>query len=226
MPAKFDGKVRRFAFLAVLLSAGMFYPVRSASAAATTSQLTVVYFQEDQWYNYDFRGDVAASNYVDWPNTAIFYNNSSVNKVKAALNPYMPSDDASTKYAAVNDGGGFQYDQDRGRKVTSCPPTGWFQHYRIFADADDRMYNTSYGYWNLVTMHFDYNDGCAGAQHGYSETADSWLAYWSRQVWGSWNVFEDYGYMYNPEPLRVDIDENGRYHTWWNAGYASYISVP
>lgn len=192
--------------------------------AATASSLYDIGIREDHFYNYDFNGEVASAGNVDWAISLVFYNNAEIDKVKNALNPYLPYSNNGEKDAVVNDGGGYRYDGDRGRKVSPCPPTGWFQHYRVYADGDDRLYNLDYGYWIIGSTHFDYNDGCSGAQHGYSETAEDWVAYWSGLVWPG-RVFGDYGYLYNYEGYRVETSE-GRPHIWENNGYATYVSVP
>ncbi len=212
--------MKRWYVLALVASIALFNvpPVQ----AATTSKLTVVGIAGDAWYNYDFNGEVASSTNVDWPTMMIFYGNAEVDKVKNAYSPWYPKRMGDVKNAAMNDVGTWFYDSDRGIKKTDCPPTGWFEHMRVYAPGgSDRMYNTNYGYWIMGTTHFDYNDGCSGAIHGYSETAESWFAQNARNIWGSGRVFEDWGWMFNGEPRRPEGN-----HIWESNGYSSYVNVP
>ena len=201
-------------------------PMSDPVDAATTAGLRELSSQEDRFYNYDFNSNVAAANNVDWAISLVFYNNAEVDKVKNALNPYLPHADNGIKTGGVSDdGGAYQYDGDKGRKVSPCPPAGeWFPHYRVYADGDDQLYNTNYGYYVVGSSHSDYNDGCAGVEAGYSEWAEDWVAYWSHQVWPD-RVHQDYGYLYNAEPYRVETSDN-RPHIWDNDGYATYVNVP
>ncbi len=150
----------------------------------------------------------------------LFTNNATINKVKAAYQPWYPKTNNSPKKAYMNDGGLslWTWDTDSGIRLTNCPPYGWFEHLRVYAPpSTDRMYNTYYGYWILASTHFDGNDGCDNPAFGYSETAQGWFVQNARTIWRAAAVSENCCWMFNEEPLRYEGN-----HIWESNGYASY----
>lgn len=226
MPGSFRSRFLSVAVVVAILGVTAAVLASSPVQAATAASLHEISNQEDRFYNYDFNSGVASASNVDWAISLVFYNNAEIDKVKLALDPYLPYTQNGTKIGGVSDdGSAYQFDGDQGRKVTPCPPAGeWFPHYRVYADGDDQLYNTSYGYYVIGSTHGDYNDGCAGAQAGYSEWAEDWIAYWSHQVWPD-RVHQDYGFLHNAEAFRVETSDN-RPHVWDNDGYATYVNVP
>lgn len=209
----------------VVLSMALMVTLAPPADAATTSSLYNISNSEDNFYNYDFNGEVSAYDNVDWAVDLIFFNNAEIDKVKDSFSGFLPVTSNNGKNAVVNDGGGYQYDSDGGKKVSQCPPAEeWFLHYRVYADGDDRLYNTNYGYYVIGTAHADYNDGCQYPEAGFSEWTEDNLAYWASQVWPG-GVYSDYGWMYNPESYRLETSD-GRPHHWDNNGYATYVNVP
>ena len=151
--------------------------------------------------------------------------------MKNALNGYLSYSNNGTKDAVMDDNNGVGYiaDTDRGKKVSPCPPTNqWYQHYRVYApNSTDRMYDPVWGYYIIGTEHYDINDGCASPAAGYSETAEGWLAQWSRNVWGAGNVLEDFGYFSNEEPFLRSETSDGRPHIWdVSDGKGTMVYVP
>lgn len=216
-----------FRLLAAVSCLGLVAVAQPPPATAGASNLTIVGLDNDEFWNYDFYGQTVDAGNVDWAIDLVFYNNANINKVKNALNPWY-SQTGGPKYEYMRDGpiGTFQWDQDSGRKITGCPPTGWFEHYRVYADpSDDSMYNVYYGYYVIGTTHFDYNDGCSGALAGYSETAEGWVAQHSGEAWGTNRVFYSCCTLYNAEAFRTET-AGGIPHIWENDGYATYVSVP
>lgn len=213
--------------LAAISCLSLIAVVEPTPAAAGPSNLTIVGLDNDEFWNYDFFGQSAEAGNVDWAIDLVFYNNANINKVKDALNPWYPNI-GGPKFEYMRDGpnGTWKWDQDGGRKLTGCPPTGWFEHYRVYADpGDDSMYNVYYGYYILGSTHFDYNDGCSGQQAGYSETGETWIAYRSGQAWGTDRVFYSCCTFYNAEAFRTEMTD-GIPHIWENNGNATYVSVP
>ena len=190
----------------------------SPAAAWYTPNLTIQYKHDDAFRNYDFESpDVSAYN-VDWPVDFIFYNNAAIDKVKYQIgwgawgNPM---------YGRLNDGYGWVWDDDRGRKSSWDCYGSTVNHYRLYADGDDRLYNPSWGFWVFATAHRDYNE-CGGGEKysGNSEYTEHLLANAARNAYGWANVGEDANWHANYEPSRFVGS-----HWWWNDGYGSYAFV-
>lgn len=190
----------------------------SSGEAATTTKLRILYIQDDWFENYDFDSQSGVSTNVDWPVDFLFWNNAEIDKVKGAL-PYAYS--GSTKYSLLSDAGFGYWDQDGGRKNIICPVLDQATHYRVYADADDRMYNTAWGFYIIGTSHFDTRECGINPWFGRSEDAEAKIAQSARNKWGSSRVAEDWGYFYNYEPYRQEGN-----HYWLNDGYATAVSVP
>jgi hypothetical protein len=170
---------------------------RADAVTANESAYTIMYIREDGFRNWDFHcngtGCITRTN-VDWPMVLLFYNNAEINKVKDnILEPRYDqgSTCASAQYARLNDGAGFNWDGDSGKKTTCCPGAGWpfpstADHIRFYAAGravHDRMYNTSWGYWIIASAHQDHNEPqctTAASWFGYTETAEGNLYnYWT-----------------------------------------------
>lgn len=182
--------------------------------AWTTSNLAILGIREDYFYNYDFCSSTVSDTNVDWPVTMLFYNNAEVDKVK---NIYWGVGPWSTCNARLNDGSGWVWDVDRGTKSTGLHAC----HMRVYADADDRMYNVDWGYYVLGTSHYDYFEWTPWGWSGYSESAEAELCQVARDK--GYTVFEDWAYFYNYEGYR---EEGGGKHRWSNNGWASAVNVP
>lgn len=125
----------------------------------------------DSFYNYDFLTRSVAQNNVDWPVTVLFTNNATVDGAKCEMDNTAPCGDWApldasswTDYALyMNDGVGAAWDNDGGKKTTTCPATGdYANHYRIYGIGNlGRLYNTTLGYWVPATTHRDWSE-CPG----------------------------------------------------------------
>jgi hypothetical protein len=193
----------------------------SVALASSTTHLALVTIGDDTIRNYDFHSQTVSSTNIDWAVSLIFSNNATINKVKSALdNPYdQGATCASPQYGRLDDGAGYVWDTDSGKKTTCCPITGSDYHFRIYADSDDRLgYNATYGYWVFGTTHKDVKECGTGTWYGDSEVAEQYM----RSVKPSgWGMTAEARNMSNPEPARWDGD-----HYWNNSGYATVFSVP
>lgn len=205
----------------------------SAASGATAAQApTQVLWSGDAFYNYDFASQSVSQSNVDWPLTVFFTNNANINKVKCNMDnsdvcgDWAPLDGASfVKYNfRLNDGPtlGWEWDQDGGKKTTSCPAWGdSANHYRMYAsNYADRNYNSTLGYYTMATTHRDWSECPPGGSvhYDYTEGTENKMTAWASD---NTAVANDKFWMYNPEPYRVQGN-----HTWDSNGYASTIHVP
>lgn len=169
--------------LAIGAALAMFAPAAAlgvlahAAGAASTSNLSLVNQNEDYFRNYDFTAQVVSATGVDWAVDLVFKNNATINKVKNGMeSPYDQGGTcASGQNGRLNDGAGYVWDSDSGKKTTCCPITGDAYHFRVYADADDRMYNSTWGYYVFGTTHIDHAECGSGSWFGYSENAEGYL---------------------------------------------------
>ena len=200
--------------------------VASASAhRASYGNLRTIYKGDDRFRNYDFLcgndSKCVAYNNVDWAIDFLFTNNAEIDKVKRGIGYCCVG---SPMYGRLHGGpetGTFVFDSDRGVKDSWCP-IGDGYHLRLYADADDRLYNTSWGYWVFGSAHIDHAE-CGGdaTWSGMNEAAENIFSGRAANAWGSYRVFKNHYWLANSEPLRFD---RGDY--WWNNGYATRVIVP
>lgn len=194
---------------------------------ASYGNLRTIAKGDDQFRNYDFKcGDeqlkcVRADN-VDWAIDFLFTNNAEVDKVKGGIAYCCFGDPMYGRlYGGPETSWKFVFDGDRGSKDSWCP-IGDGYHMRLYADGDDRLYNTSWGYWIFGSAHIDHAE-CGGDApwSGMNETAENIFSGRAASAWGSYRVFKNNYWLANAEPLRFD---GGDY--WWNSGYATRVIVP
>jgi hypothetical protein len=214
--------MRRLGMLVTAALTGLVL-VSVAAQAATTQHLRTISIRDNTFWNYDFDKKEVSSTGVDWPVGLIFRNNAEVDKVKAGLDGYMRHR-GSKKYARLKDAGEeATWDEDGGKKTRRCPVFGQTAyHFRVYADGDDRLYNTSWGYYVIGTAHMDHNE-CSriGRWHGKSEVVEKFVGGISREAWGNDAPSFDRLQMGNRESYRRE----GR-HIWQNNGRATTIAVP
>jgi hypothetical protein len=204
--------------IAVVFSIGI--ASRAGAHTANSSAYTILYIKEDGFRNWDFKCDTSGSciarTNVDWPMSALFYNNAEINKVKDNIlgSRYDQGGTcASPMHARLDDGHGFNWDTDSGKKTTCCTVTGTGDHIRFYAAgyaSHDRMYNTAWGYWIVASTHQDHHECGTGTWSGNNETAEVNLYnYWVNSLhrpayYDEQNFFN---YQYNNEgadPVRND----------------------
>lgn len=116
-----------------------------AEHSASPGSFGILTRDDDSFYNWDFDSQTADSSNVDWPVTILYHNNAEVDKVKSIYWGLCGS--GSQKYARLNDGNegtGWVWDEDGGTKnPCSCLISGDAEHMRVYADANDTMYNLS-----------------------------------------------------------------------------------
>jgi hypothetical protein len=208
--------------------------------AATTGNLTKLYFSSDWFWNYDFTSQSVSSSGVDWDVQLLFWNNARINSVKnnPALSDYYAYGGA--KYARMNDGAGAVWDQDDGPKTAWAGCVNDTRHFRIYADGpgvggDDRLYSTGVGYWVFATTHKDFDEKC-NSHYGDGEMTERDVGKKFNQYWYGccgYTVNFDYAYFYNYEGNCYDysdcpgrIDSSNPNHRWQTNGYATYIRIP
>jgi hypothetical protein len=217
---KAHARRRRWITVAALAAVSVVVFGVALAQGASTSNLTYYYAGDDIIRNYDFNSQTVSSTNVDWAVALVFENNATINKVKTALNsPYDQGGScASAQYGRLNDGAGWVWDSDQGKKTTCCPVTGSDYHFRIYADSDDRLgYNTWYGYWVFGTTHKDVHECGSGTWFGDSEVAEQYM----RSVKpASWTMYAESEWLSNYEAPRWDGD-----HYWNNSGYDTVFAV-
>ncbi len=182
---------------------------------------------------------------VDWADSLLFYNSASVSRVKHYIN-YPNAYTGGPMYGYVNDGGAPAWDGDSGNKdsADACTPevetpdlpagpdppdvppvpvdpgAGGIstRHVRLYADGDDHMYNTTFGYYVYGTTHVDYNENCADEWFGNSEITEADIA--QRLGRQGFVVSPNYAHLGNAEPHRCDGT-----HCWNQNGMATYVNI-
>jgi len=210
----------KISFIAVIAIAALLVPM--SASGGSTSNLTLLYIQEDSFRNYDFDSQYVLSTNVDWPVTLVFWNNANINKVKNSLDSAGFQWGGDSENGRLNDGYGYVWDTDGGRKNVLCPFLSTDSHYRIYAPSYDYLYNVSWGFYVIGTTHRDHNEcGPLDTWYGKSDEAENEVAFASAAVWGSGAVASDWAYFYNYEPYRAEGS-----HIWLNDGYATAVRVP
>jgi hypothetical protein len=109
----------------------------------------------------------ARANNVEWPVDLLFDNNASISAIEADLSATFPYSRpfTSTEYARINDGNGWFWAHNGGRKSAAFTvPDQDDEHYRLYAYSE-RSYTASLGYFVIGTMHKDYNAFAARPTH-------------------------------------------------------------
>ncbi len=148
--------VKRVVVRGLLTSLLVITPFLPYVLAWTTTNLTVLGIAEDRFYNYDFESNTVASDNVDFPVTMVFWGNAEVNKVKSIF--FGTGAIAQAKYEKLYDGYGWVWDTDRGTKgivYSTYLNSLVYLNIRIYADSDDRLYNSYWGYYVIATTHYD-----------------------------------------------------------------------
>ncbi len=180
----------------------------------------------DQFYNYDNLSTALppSGNNVDFAVTMVFGSNATVNKVKTALGSSYPHA-GGPMYLRLKDSPNFVWDQDSGRKDILCPgPGAWSSHLRIYADADDFMYNPYWGNYVLATTHKDQDECSTDREFGWGELIEEdFTNYFSSH---GYYVNDDWASFYNNEPYRVEAPGTSEEHFWQNNTYATWVGIP
>ncbi|HEV8452879.1 MAG TPA: hypothetical protein VGQ45_15705 [Gaiellales bacterium] len=155
------------------------------ASASTTTNLKLVAYGHNSFYNYDFDSRTAAATNVDWPVDMIFYGNASVSKVYAKIGW---SWSGSNEYMLLNSGSGATWVSAGGRKNTICTDT----HYRLYAPAAAGYFTDPVlGHYVIATTHLDKNECGTSPTYGWNETAEQHVAARAAQEWGTRSVKHD-----------------------------------
>lgn len=232
--AYFTRRIVAFLLAAIAASTSLVQGVASADAA-TAANLQLLAFNEDRFRNYDFTTQVVSSTGVDWAVTMYFWNNATINKVKTTLGGKYDQT-GSAQYGRMTESlnlslpnNNFVWDADSGKKTTLCPglPTQpyYAEHYRIYADGDDRLYNVTLGYYVFGSSHYDiYECGGGTKTFGYSETTEANLvSYWNTLPFAGGGAVRNSWNFQNNEPYRAQAGDG--WHVWQNDAFASSFRV-
>jgi hypothetical protein len=207
--------------IAAIITMALLAPVSLAAAAnANRAPLAVTTGYGDYFYNYDFGSTEVRQNNVDWAISLYFYNGASIDRVKSILNGAGYGDYSATgKYGRANDGQGYRWDRDTGKKGSFCNYNRWTGHYRVYADDDQYMYHLDSGTYVVASTHKDQNE-CGGGDkmHYGSEAVEDRIV--ERMAGMGYPGYHDYASFYNYEYFRAEGN-----HVWDNNGRASYIDV-
>lgn len=196
-----------------------------AATASSTTSFYSIFSGGDQIGNYDHTGYGASHennrSSVDWTLTMYFTVNAEIDKVKNNLLKPKYSNTGGPMYERLTDGSGWVWDQDSGLKN----PNGCHvidTHMRLYADADDQLYNVTDGFYVVASTHKDYYEasGC-GTYYGRSEDASNeFLSYFTGK---GYSCMANAVNVHNAEPVRYD---DGGLHIWQNDGNLHRCLVP
>ena len=211
----------------VVAAAGLTVQLEAMAGYWDATNLDIVTRLEDSMRNYDFTTQSVSSSNCDFPVTMLFKNGAEIDQVKNAYVLHGWVLPGGSKNGRLNDGGRWVWDTDKGVKTI-----GWTRccHMRLYADSDDHMYNTDWGYYIFGTTHYDYEEGDPDVQwFGKSEDAEAEAAAEARDIWGSGNVFANNADFKNYEAYRVQAGTppGGSYqkHIWQSSGRRTTVSV-
>jgi hypothetical protein len=188
---------------------------------AEAHHLVQTHIEEDAFLNYDFTSMDHSSHHVDWAISLLFWNNSSVNGVKDALDDqFHPT--GSTMNAYLNNGAGWHWDTDKGRKEVQCIAVGDSVHYRIYGPPSDHFYNERWGFFNIASVHIDHNEcNFIDKWSGESEKAEGIVADVFASTYDSSFVKEDWVNFENIQKTEVEGD-----HHWENDAFGTKLKMP
>jgi hypothetical protein len=169
----------------VLLVPLLLLSAAAPASASTTTNLQLVTYGQNSFYNYDFDSQSAVATNVDWPVDMIFYGNASISKVYNKIGWIWGG---SNEYMLLNTGSGATWVSAGGRKNTFCTDT----HYRLYAPASTGYFTDPVlGHYVIATMHLDKNECGSSPTYGWNETAEQNVANRAAQVWGASAVQQD-----------------------------------
>lgn len=205
--------------LALALAVG---PAFNRADGASTEKLRQIHIKNDAFLNFDFTEENHAKNKVDWPITVVFWNGAtSIDKVKGILGKRFDKEGSRLR-AYLNNGAGWQWDGDRGRKEDQCS-IGDSAHYRIYAPSgQDYFFNSAWGFYAIASTHLDHNE-CAVVDKwsGLSTKAERFVASEAENILGKKDVHRNVLPFGNAELEHVEGD-----HHWKNEGDATTIKIP
>lgn len=197
-------------------------PAFNHADGASTENLKQVHSKLDAFLNYDFTEEDHSQNKVDWPITVLFWNGAThVDDVKFLFRDRFHAR-GSPMNSYLNNGAGWQWDSDKGRKENKCS-IGDSAHYRIYAPSgQDYFFNKAWGFYAIASTHFDHNE-CLGINEwfGLSTKAEARLADEAENILGNRDVRRNALPFGNAEPERIQGD-----HHWRNEGNATTIKIP
>jgi hypothetical protein len=181
--------------------------------------------RHDDWViNYDNTSTELKRHNADWPATLFFWNNAEVDKIKRKLDWCCPG---GREHMLLRDSPNNRaWDQDGGTKtgVPECGVPGVegvprAKHVRLYADSNDHLYNSYWGYMVVGTTHIDIHEGCGNEKFGLSERAEHFVADWLDPK-DCCAQSPDYKWWTNKEEKRREGN-----HVWKNDGRTTYIGV-
>jgi hypothetical protein len=207
--------------IAAIIAMALLAPV-SVAAAATANRYpyAIRTGYGDYFYNYDFGSTEVKRDNVDWGISLYFYNGASKDRVKGILEGAGYGSGSFTgKYGRANDGEGYRWDRDTGKKGHFCPRNRATGHYRTYADGDQFLYNMGSGSFVVASTHMDVNECFSGDKMTRgSEAVEDRIV--ERMAAMGYPGYHDYASFGNYEYFRAEGN-----HVWDSNGFASYIDV-
>lgn len=203
------------------------------NARAHPCALSQIQSRDTAFLNYDFTEEDHSRHKVDWPVDLVFWNLSSVARIRRVLQYDFPAE-GDAMYGYVNNAHGWRWNSNKGLKTHWLEPFGDAYHFRIYSPprfaphsddrqpARERMFNYRWGFYNIATAHIDHDEGFFGQWSGNSEKAEKTIArVWGLRTAGNGSVARDWIPMDNFEEPHTEGD-----HHWRNNGMASKLRVP
>lgn len=204
-------------------------PAEPASAYAQPPNFTVLgWAQGPVWSNYDENQALSGGAQLrdaDWPIDVLVWNFADVNRVKNAMGNFYGPRDGGTKWLNIwtSYPAGETHDRDDGKKT---PDAGsgcnrYNLHYRVYAPPSvDAFYMTGWGYFVVISNHYDINENCANELFGFSENAENLFV--AAASMNGFPVQNDSMYHYNDFCYPAYCQDGN--HAWLNDGYASLVN--
>jgi hypothetical protein len=188
---------------------------------------TGVYF-----FNYDFAHPTCerATN-AEWPIQLLFTDNAYKRKIESQLDGLFKFGGifASPEAARIDDGNGWFWGTDGGKKTLPFSIETHDDHYRLYAysNVGEHSYSMQLGFFVIGTIHRDYNEfaGATKASYGHSEEAeydlDQYVAEQIEKKKLDWEVFPF------DEEYALGNKQNGEEgnHQWESSGFPTLFEV-
>ncbi|MEB3787123.1 MAG: hypothetical protein GSR78_00035 [Desulfurococcales archaeon] len=219
--------------LLVILALSVMLGSLTFSGPATQNNYSILAIRGDTFYNWDHAKKSASYSNADWPLTILFWGYASESKIK---NNYFRlwSPLALNRHAYMDDGNGWFWDSDVGRKahyefnpplVINCDGVtvnvqDVFVHVRFYAKDGNSNYNPAWGYYVLASTHLD--DWPDEDWAGFATEARTLVAVYLRSK--GLSVIDPWAYFYN-EDTTCRIGSGGR-HFNLHDGWAMAVYIP
>jgi len=190
----------------------------TAASAWTADNFDTIEIGDYTWCNYDFNSESAVYTNTDWPISVIFWGEGAeVDAAHALLWAWT----GWSQHAYYNDGGGWEWDSDGGRKSALGDGDAW--HCRIYAETNgDRCTHDTWDYYVVGSSHRDYKDFPSYEYFGDTDDANAQVLMKADDTVGAENVDDDFLFTDNYEDWRKE-GASEPYHVWDFDGWAEGV---